>query len=36
MCLFADWRGIAREISSGELSAGDVGVTTDHELPKHM
>ncbi|KAK3307681.1 uncharacterized protein B0T15DRAFT_433419 [Chaetomium strumarium] len=32
--LFADWRRIARLVSCGELSAGDIGVTTEEELPK--
>ncbi|KAK4044653.1 hypothetical protein C8A01DRAFT_31149 [Parachaetomium inaequale] len=36
VCLFADWRDVARSASLGQLSVGDVGVTTEHELPKPM
>jgi hypothetical protein len=35
-CLFTNWCDVARQVSIGALSAGDVGVTTEHDLPKHV
>ncbi|KAK4125680.1 hypothetical protein N657DRAFT_642419 [Parathielavia appendiculata] len=36
MCRFADWRDVARQVSIGELPAGDVGFTIERELPQHI